>query len=980
MGRRLREKGEILRLGDVDHRLEGVEGCGGSAVVYRASYEDRLNSGYRHQVLIKELYPFCEDDGIWRDSQGDICCREDSREKFDSCKRSFLAGNAANLKLLSQMPEQISGNLNSYEAYGTFYSVLSVHGGTSLMALMEEGKAFTSLLEAAEAMIKILEAVKCFHQEGLLHLDISPDNILMLRSQALLIDYNSTWQLGRPWEEGFFFSEKEGYTAPEIRLRRMAGIGYATDLYAVCAVLFRMVTGRRLCDEDMAGKGPGKAVSPDLDIFRDVPPSAVWKTVQIITKGLHVLPKRRYPSADQLADDLRELICRIEGRGISHSAIWEGSLQRLKALCRDKEPYLERRTTLEGGDCFSALADGAQILLTGAGGMGKTSFLLEMAAKNMKRYSDRSPAVCYISLADYQETAGESCYIRRSMLQGLCFLDRAEDMAMALHELDRLLEGGGRPDAKKRAGGYILLLDGLNEAGTKRRGLLREIEKLGSRASVGILVTDRTDSVKAYGLRGSVSVSLLPLEGEQVEEALAGDGLALPEDPPLQELLRNPMVLSLYRRMAKLAQDQPGATSGDKIPQNMEEMIGRYLDDLHIHQLRIDSGDLKEQLRHSYVLTHFLPSAAWAMKKKKRVSLTFQELYKIAEKNYRLLMKKQFALAFPAYAGRSRLMLDGIANEGEWFDYAVREHLVGHLDLLVQGGSGNYRLCHENFLDHLAGEDKKNRDLYRKAAQKRYGMRAAAGILAMVLLAGGGAAAGKLFGPERLTAEEKAVLQNAAQRLLINLQLLDIQLMEQENVLETASGDKVLDGDISASESLGQEIRKVLSSREKYQTTASDGVGLLAEVGELAGKGKKKSFPLDTLQRLYIRTFEMEDVMEEALGYLEECLCDPESIYRDRARREPLVKAYQEYVEAYGAVTYLELSQVLSYMEEEDADMVLDSVADMHVLKRYLLRYPLSGMTDDGLERQREAAKAQLEDAMGSLRRQDFPMKATGWQ
>lgn len=73
MGRMLREKGEILRLGDMDYCLEGVEGQGGSAVVYRASYEDRLNKGYFHQVLIKELYPLHENDGIWRDSRGNIC-------------------------------------------------------------------------------------------------------------------------------------------------------------------------------------------------------------------------------------------------------------------------------------------------------------------------------------------------------------------------------------------------------------------------------------------------------------------------------------------------------------------------------------------------------------------------------------------------------------------------------------------------------------------------------------------------------------------------------------------------------------------------------------------------------------------------------------------------------------------------------------------------------------------------------------------
>lgn len=688
-----------------------------------------------------------------------------------------------------------------------------------------------------------------------------------------------------------------------------------------------------------------------------------------------MLPKKRYQSADELEDEFRELIRRVEGRGISHGAVWDGSVRRLKALCRDREHYLERQVTLEGGDCFSALGEGKQLLLTGAGGMGKTSFLLEMAARNMKKYSARNPAVCYVPLADYQENAGESCYIRKSILGGLCFLDQAEDMDVALHELDRLFEEAGGHGI-----GYILLLDGLNEAGEKRRGLLQEMEKLGGRPGVGILVTDRTDSVKAYGLGNFMPVSLLPLGRSQVEEALAEDGVKSPEDPSLREMLRNPMVLSLYRRTVKLAEDQPGLRAGEKVPQNMDDMIGCYLDNLHTHQLRVDSGNLEEQLRHSYVLTHFLPSAAGEMKKKKRVVLSFQELYRLAEKSYRLLTRKQFALAFPEYAGRSRLMLGGIAGEGEWFDYAVREHLMGHLDLLVRGESGSYRLCHENFLDYLARKDKKNRSIYRKAARKLYGARVGAGLLAALLLAGGGVAAGRIWGPGILTEEERAVMRNASQRLLINLQLLDIQLMEQENVLKTAFEDKVLEGEDSASEGLRQEIERIRNSRVRYQAAASDGARLLEELGEIAGREKKGDFPLDVLRRLYLRTFEMEDVMEEALGYLEDCLCSPESPYRDRARREPLVEAYQEYVEAYGAVAYLELNQVLFYMEEENVDMVLDSVADMSVLKRYMLKYPLSGMVDDELERQREAAQNQLEDAKGSLRRQNFPMKAPGWQ
>ena len=69
-GRKLRAAGEILRLGGVDYRLESVEGRGGSAVVYRAVYEDELNRGCFHRVLVKELFPYDPRGMIYRGEAG----------------------------------------------------------------------------------------------------------------------------------------------------------------------------------------------------------------------------------------------------------------------------------------------------------------------------------------------------------------------------------------------------------------------------------------------------------------------------------------------------------------------------------------------------------------------------------------------------------------------------------------------------------------------------------------------------------------------------------------------------------------------------------------------------------------------------------------------------------------------------------------------------------------------------------------------
>ncbi len=168
--RQFRKAGDFLLLGQTLYRLESVEGCGGSVVVYRASYEDALHQGSRHYVFIKELFPYHPKGNIYRNQSGEICCKEDGIDVMEQSRQNFYWGNQANLKLLEQAPERVSGNLNSYYAYGTYYSVLTMHGGECLETLMEEGRAFGTLRETAEVILKILEAIEVFHNSGILHL------------------------------------------------------------------------------------------------------------------------------------------------------------------------------------------------------------------------------------------------------------------------------------------------------------------------------------------------------------------------------------------------------------------------------------------------------------------------------------------------------------------------------------------------------------------------------------------------------------------------------------------------------------------------------------------------------------------------------------------------------------------------------------------------------------------------------------------
>lgn len=142
-----------------------------------------------------------------------------------------------------------------------------------------------------------LDVLEAFHESGFLHLDISPENILLIgegnRERITLIDYNSvhTFQEIRSGQS-VYYSEKEGYTALEIRLGRMDEIGFASNLYALTAVFYRCITGKNLTVMQTV-----RSVVPELSdakCIADMPDTVLSMLREILKKGLAPLACRRY--------------------------------------------------------------------------------------------------------------------------------------------------------------------------------------------------------------------------------------------------------------------------------------------------------------------------------------------------------------------------------------------------------------------------------------------------------------------------------------------------------------------------------------------------------------------------------------------------------------------------------------------------------------------------------------------------------------
>ena len=962
--RQIRKCGSTLILGGVTYRLEALEGMGGSAIVYRASYPDALSSGERHQVFIKELFPLSPQGDITRRTDGSILCAPEAAARMELARQRFLTGNRINLELLRLAPSSTAGNLNSYETYGTYYSVLSLHGGENLLHALETQGKF-SLRESARIFQQLLQALEVFHRHRLLHLDVSPDNIMLLPGQVLLIDFNSAWEIDNPDAEDFSFSCKQGYSAPEVLLQNESQIGPATDLYACCAVWFHLLTGRRLTEGEQAGN-LRRSLPAALSGLGDIPQTAVAKTAQILLRGLHPLARKRYQSVPQLQTELQELLNRLDGFGVTRSALWEASALQNKKSFHPETGYLAQPVKGPGvtaqEDLVCALEQGGRYLLTGPGGMGKSRLLMELWKKATARYQPQKPVYLYLSLKDYQAHAGEPRFIEESLLKEMRFSPQQPYWQDALHALELLFQ---QPGANNQAA-IVLLLDGLNEAGQNRERLLLEIELLSRQAGVGILVTDRTDAVLDYGLTGFVPLRLLPLTIQQMEQQLALAGLPLPQDENLQQLLTTPMLLFLYLEAAQLS-----AESGQELtlPTTEQELVKLYLERFCRQIIRSDSGSQGRQLCSKYLFQHLLPNIAWEMRHRGRTILTTADLLAISQKSYQILHSVSFGAAFPDFLGKTRLMLEKIHSPEEWFDFAIREQLNDRFGLLVSTPQGQFSLLHDNFLEPLAQQAEENRRLLARGNLQQWSRRAF--LLAASGLALGGAFAGGwyFFRTKKIyTAEESALIYDALASLNLSLSVWSNQISAQEKILDQAAISDVLDNrDPNARNYLRQQIELQRRSLDALYAAPLD-ASLLKALGGIAEK--KSLFSPDLLELVCNRPLELESITRDTLSYLEHALCDENSPYNMRDKRERLVNAYQDYLEAETQYLSYLLAALVAQMTPEQQGEILEAMTYMEALDGF---YDGPGSVNpDRLQDGTNRALETLKDARREMNAQGF--------
>jgi serine/threonine-protein kinase len=275
------------RLGTVlrgKYRLESVLGVGGMAVVFAATHRNAK------RFAVKVLNP-------------EFSVREDFRRRF--LREGYLGNTVHHPGAVTVLDDDVAED-------GAAFLVMELLEGCAVERLWEASRGKLPLAAVLGIAHQLLDVLEAAHAKQIVHRDVKPANLFVLPDGTLkVLDFgiarvrDAALSGHHATETGALFGTP-AYMAPEQAAGNLSAIDARTDLWAVGATIFTLLTGSAVHEGEIAQQIVFKAGTEKARSLAVMSPELDRHVVELVDRALAFERDQRWPSAATMRDAVRD--------------------------------------------------------------------------------------------------------------------------------------------------------------------------------------------------------------------------------------------------------------------------------------------------------------------------------------------------------------------------------------------------------------------------------------------------------------------------------------------------------------------------------------------------------------------------------------------------------------------------------------------------------------------------------------------------
>lgn len=272
--------------------LDKLLGVGGMGAVYAATHRNKKRGA------VKILHP-------------ELSAEAGIRQRF--LREGYVANSVGHRGAVEVFDDDVAED-------GAAYLVMELLDGESLETRWERKGRRLPVLEVLALVDQLLDTLAEAHAKDIVHRDLKPENLFLQKGGVLkVLDFG----IARLRESGTAATATQtgsamgtpAFMAPEQARGRWEDVDGRTDLWAVGASVFTLLTGRYVHGTGTVNEIMARAITQPPASLGSVDPSTDPALVAFVDKALAYEPKDRFQSAAEMQGALRELYYALDGRG-----------------------------------------------------------------------------------------------------------------------------------------------------------------------------------------------------------------------------------------------------------------------------------------------------------------------------------------------------------------------------------------------------------------------------------------------------------------------------------------------------------------------------------------------------------------------------------------------------------------------------------------------------------------------------------------